>query len=39
MLRALRQSTPEIIGATLVSSDGFIVLKQPSATPPSTSRC
>jgi predicted regulator of Ras-like GTPase activity (Roadblock/LC7/MglB family) len=24
-LRALRQSTPEIIGATLVSSDGFIV--------------
>jgi predicted regulator of Ras-like GTPase activity (Roadblock/LC7/MglB family) len=25
VLRALRQSTPEIIGATLVSSDGFIV--------------
>ncbi len=24
-LRALRQGTPEIIGATLVSSDGFIV--------------
>jgi uncharacterized protein len=24
-LRILRQSTPEIIGATLVSSDGFIV--------------
>lgn len=25
VLRSLRQSTPEIIGATLVSSDGFIV--------------
>lgn len=25
VLRGLRQSTPEIVGATLVSSDGFIV--------------
>jgi len=25
VLRSLRQSTPDIIGATLVSSDGFIV--------------